>query len=244
MSAPTPPSGGGKGLAGAEALAMKKVGPLPIIAYIGIGIVGYLLYRRYKGASVPAATTAVDPTTATSGLDSSSNGGSGADTVDTSTPSDGSTVAPLSDVQWEANTVEWLIQKGHSPADASNAIAAYMSGATLTSAQLLLVNSAIGQFGTPPSGVKTIKAEVPPAKVPITQKPPVKPPVKTGPKPTPKPKPKPAPSRTYVVKHGDTLSGIAGRYGTTWQKVYAANKGVIGGNPNVIRPGEKLRIPA
>ncbi|WP_314415337.1 LysM peptidoglycan-binding domain-containing protein [Streptomyces kroppenstedtii] len=46
----------------------------------------------------------------------------------------------------------------------------------------------------------------------------------------------------YTVRGGDTLSGIAARYGTTWQRVYAANRTVIGGDPDVIVPGQRLRI--
>ncbi len=47
---------------------------------------------------------------------------------------------------------------------------------------------------------------------------------------------------TYVVKKGDTLSGIASKYGTTWQKLYDKNKVVIGSNPNKIYPGQILTI--
>ncbi len=46
----------------------------------------------------------------------------------------------------------------------------------------------------------------------------------------------------YTVRAGDTLSGIAARYTTTWQHVYAANRAVIGGNPNMIVPGQRLDI--
>ena len=46
----------------------------------------------------------------------------------------------------------------------------------------------------------------------------------------------------YVVKSGDTLSSIARRYNTTWQKIYEKNKSVIGSNPNIIKPGQKLEI--
>ena len=49
-------------------------------------------------------------------------------------------------------------------------------------------------------------------------------------------------SRTYTVKSGDTLSGIASKYGTTWQKIYNDNKSVIGSNPNLIKPGKVLTI--
>ena len=47
---------------------------------------------------------------------------------------------------------------------------------------------------------------------------------------------------TYTVKKGDTLSGIAAKYGMTWQQVYARNKFVIGNNPNIVRPGQILVI--
>lgn len=47
---------------------------------------------------------------------------------------------------------------------------------------------------------------------------------------------------TYTVKSGDTLSGIAAQYHTTWQAIYAQNKFVIGNNPNIIRAGQVLKI--
>ena len=47
---------------------------------------------------------------------------------------------------------------------------------------------------------------------------------------------------TYTVKKGDTLSEIAQKYGTTWQKIYQDNKDVIGSNPDKIYAGQKLII--
>lgn len=44
----------------------------------------------------------------------------------------------------------------------------------------------------------------------------------------------------YTVKKGDTLSAIAAKYGTTYQKIAAYN-GIK--NPNVIRVGQKIKIP-
>jgi hypothetical protein len=46
----------------------------------------------------------------------------------------------------------------------------------------------------------------------------------------------------YTVRSGDTLSGIAARNGTTWRKIYAANKAVIGGDPDLIVPGQRLDL--
>ncbi|MFD4553792.1 transglycosylase family protein [Streptomyces sp. NPDC058469] len=46
----------------------------------------------------------------------------------------------------------------------------------------------------------------------------------------------------YTVREGDTLSAIAAQHGTTWRKVYAANKAVIGGDPDLIVPGQQLDL--
>jgi murein DD-endopeptidase MepM/ murein hydrolase activator NlpD len=54
-----------------------------------------------------------------------------------------------------------------------------------------------------------------------------------------KPKPK---SRTHTVRRGETLSTIAALYKTTWQKIYADNKQIIGSNPNRISVGKRLTI--
>ena len=62
-----------------------------------------------------------------------------------------------------------------------------------------------------------------------------------APAPAPSPAPAPAPSgyTTYTVVKGDTLSGIASRFGTTYQKI-ASDNGIA--NPNLIFPGQVLKI--
>ena len=52
--------------------------------------------------------------------------------------------------------------------------------------------------------------------------------------------------KTYTVKSGDCLWNIAKKYygsGADYTKIYNANKGTIGGNPNLIYPGQVLTIP-
>jgi len=49
----------------------------------------------------------------------------------------------------------------------------------------------------------------------------------------------PAP-KTYTVKQGDTLSGIAGK--GDWHQLYNKNKSVIGNNPDLIYPGQKINL--
>ncbi|MTE19365.1 LysM peptidoglycan-binding domain-containing protein [Streptomyces sp. TRM43335] len=46
----------------------------------------------------------------------------------------------------------------------------------------------------------------------------------------------------YTVKSGDTLRAIAADHGTTWQELYEANKDVVGDDPNLIFPGQQLRV--
>ncbi|WP_327427629.1 transglycosylase family protein [Streptomyces sp. NBC_01236] len=46
----------------------------------------------------------------------------------------------------------------------------------------------------------------------------------------------------YTVRGGDTLSGIAARHATTWRKIYAANRAVIGSDPDLIVPGQRLDL--
>ena len=59
----------------------------------------------------------------------------------------------------------------------------------------------------------------------------------TKPNPTPT---KPEPKKTvYIVKKGDTLSGIAKKYGTTWQKLKKVNNIK---NANLIYVGQKIVI--
>lgn len=46
----------------------------------------------------------------------------------------------------------------------------------------------------------------------------------------------------YTVVSGDTLSGIGQAYDVDWQKIYDANKDIIGSDPNMIYPGQVLKV--
>lgn len=53
-------------------------------------------------------------------------------------------------------------------------------------------------------------------------------------------------SKTYTVKPGDCLWNIAKKFygkGSDYTKIYIANKGKIGSNPNLIYPGQVFTIP-
>ena len=53
------------------------------------------------------------------------------------------------------------------------------------------------------------------------------------------------PASRYAVRPGDTLSGIAARFAVRggWPALYAANRPLIGPDPNTIRPGTVLVLP-
>jgi nucleoid-associated protein YgaU len=48
----------------------------------------------------------------------------------------------------------------------------------------------------------------------------------------------------YTVKPGDTLSGIAAaaHLNGGWTELYKDNKSTVGGNPDLIFPGQKLVV--
>ena len=47
---------------------------------------------------------------------------------------------------------------------------------------------------------------------------------------------------TYTVEAGDNLSKIGAKYGITWKAIYDANRDIIS-NPDLIHPGQELKIP-
>jgi LysM repeat protein len=57
----------------------------------------------------------------------------------------------------------------------------------------------------------------------------------------PRPNPPPPTQRTYVVQRGDTLSGIARRFGVSLSDLEAANPEIT--DPSRIFPGQVINIP-
>ena len=59
-------------------------------------------------------------------------------------------------------------------------------------------------------------------------------------------RPDPTTSQSYVVQTGDTLSGIASKFGhaSQWRTLYNLNRKTIGNNPHLIHPTQTLDIPA
>lgn len=71
-------------------------------------------------------------------------------------------------------------------------------------------------------------------------------PVKSGTTTRPPAQKPPTSGKTYTVKKGDNLWNIAKKYlgsGSKWREIYNKNLKVIGKNPNLIHPGQKLILP-
>ncbi len=90
-----------------------------------------------------------------------------------------------------------------------------------------------------PRTVVAKKEPTPPPQIPVVRPPEPRPaPVVVKPKPKPKPIPKPVTVR-HTVKRGDTLTGLARKYGSSVSKIQRANN--LRGT--VIRLGQTLTIP-
>lgn len=93
------------------------------------------------------------------------------------------------------------------------------------------------------ASTSTSTTTVTPAPAPAPAPVPVSHPASTGGATVPVPTPHP--SEQYTVRSGDTLWGIASRFlgnGADWQELYNWNRSTVGGNPNLIYPGEVLTI--
>lgn len=222
-------------------LRNKKILGVPAIYYVAALVVGLAIYAwRLKPA--PAA---VEPTFEDESLTVDPVTGESFPTMPVGTvtvaPSVGGSVPDVDNASitdndtWLRRGVAELTRRDVSPVEAQRALLLYQSGADMSYTQGRWVETIIRELGLPPD---------PPYQVGNTSaKPaPVKPPTRAN-TPTPAPAPAPPGRRTYTVVRGDTLSGIGSRFGVPWQRIYAKNRSVVGGNPNLIYPGQVLTIP-
>lgn len=239
-------------MADLKSLSSKKVAGVPVLYLIGgfVAIMAVIAWRM-KPSTTPADAAAAD--SAATDAASASGSNDAVPPVISGTVVAAPSPAVEADVPYEDNStwlrkaVAFLIAHGSNPGDAQLAMQHYLSGASLSYAEGQMRDSAVRELGLPPNdfdaGTTAGKPTTPaptPAKSPTPVTPVAKPPVKA---PAP-PKPAPPPVKSVIVQRGDTLSGIAARNHTTWQRLYAyaPNRSIIGPNPNLIKPGQRIVI--
>jgi len=120
----------------------------------------------------------------------------------------------MSDEMWDAVRAVTTVSKGDSPGREEEPMSS-LEFQQLSAAQAALA----GRVSRLESGVAALRSRLP-AAAPARRR------------------------RTYTVRSGDTLSGIAAGLGMSdWRPLYEANRGVIGPNPNLLRPGQVLAVP-
>ena len=223
-----------------------QVGGVPVYLLggaLGVGLIGYSYVRAHNKAATNAVPITVGDTTGYPVL------GPGQTTVAPLAIT--STVVPYqSNTMWTTKVFTALVAQGTSPILLQQALEHYLNGTQLSPAEGAIIAKALLLFGLPPEGVTNTPSVAPlppnPPNVPPPTPPPPPPPAPPPPPPPPPTQPAPVSVRTYTVVRGDTLSAIALRfYGTTgpfyWLKIANAN-GIA--NPNLIYPGNVLKIPA
>jgi Fibronectin type III domain len=150
-------------------LVKTKIGPLPVIAWIGIGgVVFYLVAKQKKtssggtGAATDAAgnTGAIDPATGfvygspedLASMHGVIGGGSSAGTDNSGGGGGGSSGAKTynTNADWGRAAVNYLTGLGIDPTVATQSIGQYLSSQTLSDTQQGNVNLAIQALGPPP----------------------------------------------------------------------------------------------
>lgn len=157
------PEGGGEG-GGFKKIMSKKLGPLPVVVWVGIFlVVYYYMSQKNKGTSIGTATDPagnvgqINPATGyvygssedqgalgslPSGLGSSADSGTGGSTVG----------GQYADNQaWAVAAINYLVSIGVDATSANSAITQFLGSQQLTTQQQGEVNLAIQRLGAPPS---------------------------------------------------------------------------------------------
>lgn len=231
-----------------------KVAGLPAGAWLAVAATGLGVAFVMRRSGSPAPTVAgADP-----GLDNTVAGagnllvGAPSSNPTGTAPYAGGYAVPTTNEEWATAAQTALFAKGYSALGVNLAVRKFLNGDALNTQESALIGVALAAVGPPPSAPPPpmtstpLPGPVPPLPTPAPHPAPARPAhatVSHHPAP-PTPHKTPAPA-VHVVARGESLSLIARRvgHGMTWQKLYAANRGVVGKNPNLIRPGQRLVIP-
>lgn len=245
--------------------AAKDIGPLPawgwmVAAVGGIGL-GWGIRRATDGRSAAGKGSSAGGSVAdlpgftagAGGVGVSQTAGVGAGRIDFEA------VGFDSNLEWRQAALELAIDSGWNATAADQALTQYLNGDPMTAEVASLIDLVLPDIGLPPSPPEVFAFSPPddltPAPVfddPIVGSPPVPPsspppaPVQPSP-PAPVPPPVPPTAlRVYRVVPGDSLSLIARKMlgdGNRWPDIYNLNRDTIGSNPDLIFPGQELKLP-
>lgn len=138
----------------------RKIGPLPGFVWVLLAVGAYAGYRWYQqrnGATVSnplaASGAVVTPDASVAGGDSLAGGFGGSSAVPSGVVQ--TTPIPKSDTnaEWAANIVTAEIAANRSGSAASNALAHYLGGNTLSASESALVSQLLQRYGPPPQGL-------------------------------------------------------------------------------------------
>jgi hypothetical protein len=126
----------------------KKVGPLPLGAWVAVVGAGLAL-SYYMSIKQPPADTTEDATGALTGDDAVGVGGG---QFIYEPPQTATTAGPVitNNDEWAVAAIRYLISKGYDAASADAAIRLYMAAEQLTTAQWAMVTQALAYLGPPP----------------------------------------------------------------------------------------------
>lgn len=231
---------------------------VPVWIVLGVVVVGLIVYEKKK-SSTSTKATASTATGTQAGYGAAGQGAPGGLGYGLTGPQNlleqslqANAGQATTNPQWEANAESVLVGYGYPFVQVQSALNVYLAGGTLSSVQREIVNAAIEAVGAPPSPPGSTASTASPTTATPATATPVAPtqaapaPAAAAPAPVATAAPAAPAGQTYTVVSGDTLWGIATRFygnGALWPRIYNANKGVIGGNPNLIYPGQVYTIP-
>lgn len=137
-----------------------KMGLLPVWAWAVLGVaVGYYLYKKMQTSTSAGTTAATAPSsadTATTQPYYTLGGGTGATGTATGAGATTANTAPQTLGEWESTAASGAIAAGYNPSQVETALANFGSGQPVDSTGESILNWALSQYGSPPSGVMPV----------------------------------------------------------------------------------------
>lgn len=205
----------------------EKLGPLPMAAWIALGVAGALAWMRW-GRKADGTVTGPLDALITSGQQPPAEI---PPTIPVPEPPLGGNpfVGPLpgqpdifSNQEWGAVSADWLLSQGRDPVAVTRSLNAYLAGQPVLPGDVSLVEAALRQFGVPPDGAPPLSIALPP-----------------GPTPTPTP----ATPRYWTAPNRTTDHWVAKNITKTTVGHFQALNGWQGRpRDSTIRKGQRVRI--